>query len=149
VVLYHAEGKSYVAEVYRDRVKIEDFRAKVLQLQRKHGGKVFGFVAHTEKGSIEMLNPPDREGRIPAEAVPAVTDKFVRAQPVAAAWRAGKVMVPRTAPWLGAFLGEVLSFTGVKDAHDDCVDSLAGAFHPYSGPPRSRAQYTDSSFGFG
>jgi predicted phage terminase large subunit-like protein len=55
-------------------------------------------------------------------------DKFIRAQPVAAAWNAGKVLVPRSAPWLEAFIAEVCGFTGIDDDHDDQVDALAAAF---------------------
>lgn len=149
VVLYHSAGKSYVAEVIRERTTIDRFRNVLLTLQQKHGGKITAFVAHTEKGSVEMLNPRDREARILAEAVPAVTDKFVRAQPVAASWRNGNVMVPRTAPWLPAFLSEVTGFTGVGDDHDDQVDALAGAFHPFAGSPRGSRSYSDGGFGFG
>jgi predicted phage terminase large subunit-like protein len=59
----------------------------------------------------------------------ATTDKFIRAQPVAAAWNAGSVMVRRGEhPWHHAFLDELRDFTGVGDAHDDQVDALAGAF---------------------
>lgn len=140
VVLYHCNGISYVAEVFRDRTKIEEFRQVLLNLQQKHhGGKITCFVAHTEKGSVEMLNPPDRSAPIRAEAVPAVQDKFTRAQPAAAAWRSGKIKVPAQANWLNAFLTEVVAFTGVKDRNDDQVDALAGAFHPFTSRPPVRA----------
>jgi len=58
------------------------------------------------------------------------TDKFVRAQAVAAAWSRGDVLLPARAPWLDTFLSEVMSFTGVSDTHDDQVDALAAAFDP-------------------
>jgi predicted phage terminase large subunit-like protein len=149
VVLYHAGGVSYVAEVVRERTTIDRFRNVLSTLQARHPGKITAFVAATEEGSVEMLNPRDRTQRINAQAVRAVTDKFTRAQPVAAAWRCGKVLVPRKAPWLDAFLGEVTSFTGVGDDHDDQVDALAGAFHPYAGPIRSRRAFDETGFAFG
>lgn len=153
VVLYHANGKSYVAEVVRERMKIEEFRAKLGVLQLKHGGKITAFVAHTEKGSVEMLNPPDRDMPIRAEAVPAVADKFTRAQPVAAAWRAGKVLMPSldafpNCTWRDPFIAEVTAFTGVKDRHDDQVDALAGAFHPFAQLPTPRFVGTDQLLPF-
>lgn len=134
VVLYHKAGVSYVAEVVRKRSTIEEFRRILRTLQdRYQGAKITAFVAHTEKGSVEMLNPPDRDAPTRAEAVPAVADKYVRAQPVAAAWRLGKVLVPSSNPvWKGEFLQEVKRFTGDNDAHDDQVDALAGAFHPFA-----------------
>jgi hypothetical protein len=56
-----------------------------------------------------------------------IGDKFLRSQPVAAKWNAGKIFVPKAAHWLNAFLEEIKSFTGVKDRHDDIVDALAAA----------------------
>jgi predicted phage terminase large subunit-like protein len=150
VVLYQAAGACYVADVVRERTTIDRFRNVLLALQQKHAnGKITAFVAHTEKGSVEMLNPQGRDAPIRAEAVAAVTDKFTRAQPVAAAWRNSKVLVPRNAPWLPAFIAEVTGFTGVGDDHDDQVDALAGAFHPFAGPSRTARSYGSESFTFG
>ena len=56
-------------------------------------------------------------------------DKFQRAQAVASAWNAGRVTVPRNAPWLRDLLAEVQGFTGVGDAHDDQVDCLSGCWN--------------------
>ena len=68
-------------------------------------------------------------------------DKFSRAQPVAAAWNAGRVLVPRKASWLEAFLGEVCGFTGVKDVDDDQVDAPWAPSTPSpSGRARTRAE---------
>ena len=55
-------------------------------------------------------------------------DKFTRAQPVAAAWNAGRILVPTAAPWLKGFLAELERFTGVNDAEDDQVDALGYAW---------------------
>jgi predicted phage terminase large subunit-like protein len=52
-------------------------------------------------------------------------DKFTRAQPVSAAWNAGRVRVPTSAAWLAPFLRVVTTFTGVNDATDDDVDALS------------------------
>ena len=39
-----------------------------------------------------------------------------------------RVLVPRSAPWVDAFVSEICGFTGVNDAHDDQVDALAAAY---------------------
>jgi predicted phage terminase large subunit-like protein len=52
----------------------------------------------------------------------------LRAQPVASAWNSGRILVPTNSPWATPFVDEVLSFTGVADAHDDQVDALAAAY---------------------
>jgi len=59
-------------------------------------------------------------------------DKFLRAQPAAAAWNdpdGSRILVPIKAPWLKDFLAEVEDFTGVNDAHDDQIDCLSGAWN--------------------
>jgi len=66
------------------------------------------------------------------EALPATADKFTRCQPAAAAWCAGKIMLPRQAPWLEAFVSEIVGFTGVGDRNDDQVDALAAAFDVFA-----------------
>jgi predicted phage terminase large subunit-like protein len=60
--------------------------------------------------------------------VPLKGDKFARSQPYAAAWNDGRVLVPTDAPWASDWIAEHGGFTGVKDKHDDQVDSGAHAF---------------------
>ena len=69
-----------------------------------------------------------KDERVNVDAQLANADKFVRSQPVAAAWNAGRVLLPHEADWLEDFSAEVGDFTGVNDRHDDMVDALAAAF---------------------
>jgi predicted phage terminase large subunit-like protein len=67
------------------------------------------------------------------EFLPATADKFMRAQKYAAAWNAGKVLLPEQSEahpvtWLDRFVDEHVNFTGVADAHDDIVDAAVAAF---------------------
>jgi predicted phage terminase large subunit-like protein len=90
------------------------------------------------KAVPQMLKHVDKNLRI-VEVHPS-TDKFQRAQPVAAAWNDQRVLVPMRPEWVDPFLGEVQSFTGVSDATDDQVDMLAHGWNAMSGaivrPPR-------------
>jgi predicted phage terminase large subunit-like protein len=120
----------YIADVQRKQV---DAPAFLLTLRAQHAGQTGPMRWHcsgTEKGAGQFI-----QQRLPSlQMMQATTDKFVRAQDVAAAWNAGKVLVPHEAPWLAAFLDEVQSFTGVGDAHDDQVDALASV-HSLLGRP--------------
>jgi predicted phage terminase large subunit-like protein len=111
-----------------------DFRARVQRLSEVHDdAPASAYAASTEMGGIEFV----RDGGIRINGRVAKLDKFSRAIPVAAAWNAGKILLPRSAPWLDAFVSEVCGFTGVKDRHDDQVDALAAAFdelHDGGGP---------------
>jgi len=133
----------YVADVRRQQVEAPAFRRAITEQRQKWPGKVTAYIAGTEKGVVDFL----KQDGIPLEPLPATLDKFARAQPVAAAWNAGDVMVPKDAPWAEAFVSEVAAFTGVGDRHDDQVDALAGAFAPFAGPPKRRTETTNYGFG--
>ncbi len=125
VVLGRAEGLYHVLDVVRVHEEPRDFRERVRNLIALYpGAYAAAYSAHTELGGIEFI----RDGGIHVEGHVAKLDKFSRAIPVAAAWNTGKIRLPRSAPWLDAFVSELCGFTGVKDRHDDQVDALAAAF---------------------
>lgn len=138
VVLAEHAGLFYVVEVVRLQCKTPQFNVILQALKKKWGIRRTRWYTNTvEQGVADMID---------VESVLAKEDKFVRAQPVAAAWNAGKVLVPRDAPWANLFTSEIVSFTGVDDDHDDQVDALAaaydelaGAVPTYSGIPRARS----------
>jgi len=111
----------YITDVQRKQVDAPSF---LLTLRAQHAaqpGPMRWHASGTEKGAAQFI-----QQRLPAlQTVQATGDKFVRSQAVAAAWNAGKVLVPEDAPWLPALLDEVGSFTGVGDVNDDQVDALA------------------------
>lgn len=127
VVLAQVGGTHYVVDVIRMQVEPRLFRDRLsLAHAERPDSRVCAYVASTEQGGIEFI----RDAGIPALGLSAAKagDKFTRAMPTAAAWNTGKILLPRSAPWLDAFLSEVCGFTGVKDRHDDQVDALAAAF---------------------
>ncbi|MCU0294336.1 MAG: hypothetical protein MUF10_20505 [Thermoanaerobaculaceae bacterium] len=127
-VVLSAHGTNrYVVEVVSMQVEAEAFGAHLAELRGRYPYAPMRFYCSgTEKGSAGLLNT--LYPGLHLEALPVADDKFLRAQPVAAAWNAGRVFVPQDAPWLNRFLGVVLNFTGVGDLEDDEVDALAPAF---------------------
>jgi predicted phage terminase large subunit-like protein len=135
VVMAEANGFYYILDVYRRQVEAPAFGGVLKPLQSTYSGaKVTAFVGGTEKGITDFM----KQQGVRMDAIPAVGDKFSRAQPIAAAWNAGRVLIQQGAPWAAEFVAEVCGFTGVKDRHDDCVDALAGAFHTFSKPANVR-----------
>jgi predicted phage terminase large subunit-like protein len=140
------DGVAYVLDVKRMQAEATVFGDTMRKMQTEHGGAVLtGFVGGTEQGVVQFLTLSG----IRMHAIPAREDKFVRAQPVAAAWNAGRVRLPHDKPWLSAFVGELADFTGVGDRHDDQVDALAGAYHALAstvtGAPRAfQTKFTPS-----
>ena len=138
-VVLSASGEGrYVVEVISMQVEAEAFGAHLAELRGRYPYAPMRFYCSgTEKGSAGLLNTLYPGLRL--EAIPVADDKFLRAQPVAAAWNAGRVRVPQDAPWLNRFLSVVLNFTGVNDAEDDEVDALAPAFDALMAPADIKA----------
>jgi predicted phage terminase large subunit-like protein len=127
VVLAQVDGISHVVEVIRMQVAAPDFLARLLALQSRYGGaKAVAYIGGQEGGVVDTMRALAPSFNI--ETRPATQDKFTRCQPVAAAWCAGKLLLPRKAFWLDAFVSEVVGFTGIGDRNDDQVDALAAAF---------------------
>lgn len=141
LVLRRCAGLYYVIVVDRMQVAATQFKARLAERQKQHPrAKARWYAYGAEKGVGDFMN--EQEPRVKIEVIQMAGDKFVRAQPVAAAWAAGKVLVPEHAPWVSRFLSELGSFTGVEDAEDDQVDALAAAYDvlaPNSGADKIRA----------
>lgn len=124
VVCYRRGDIVYVADVIRMQELQPKFHArlKAESDNRYKGARWRMYVSSTEKGLTDMAQADG----LPLVGVLATQDKYVRALPAAAAWNAGKLRVPRDAPWLEEFLRELQAFD--KGRYDDQVDALAAAF---------------------
>lgn len=129
-------GFWYLTSLRRRQVKAPEFSAELVALAKAHPSAGFRwYCSGTELGSAAFM----QQAGVPLAAMPTTSDKFIRAQPVAAMWNAGKVLIPRK-PTVGIstggisqedldeFVRVVCGFTGVNDAEDDDVDALAAAF---------------------
>jgi predicted phage terminase large subunit-like protein len=124
----------YVVECLRRQVMAPEFAAMGARLQKAHGGcRAMGYVTVFEK----MIVPFMADRGFVVEARRAKADKFTRAQPYAASWNDGRVLLPADVgpdSWVNVFLAEHLSFTGQEDEHDDQVDAGAAAHDLLSSP---------------
>jgi predicted phage terminase large subunit-like protein len=126
VVMAECDGVYYVVEVGRWQMQAPDVLNRVTALSAKYGNaRITMYSAGAEKGVLDLFQ---KQMGLRIDARPAVQDKFTRAQPVAAAWNAKKILLPREAQWLDPFVNEIISFTGLNDFHDDQIDALAAAF---------------------
>jgi predicted phage terminase large subunit-like protein len=115
----------YILDVIRQQEEAPRFGARLAMLQAKYTGVTFcWYYAGNEKGIAQFVQLLG----VDIDLRPAAIDKFIRAQPVAAAWNDGRVRIPREAPWLDDLLAELVSFTGTGDKRDDQADALAGAW---------------------
>ena len=114
-----------VLDAWRGQVEVPRFVAELRRLQALYPTAPLVVEAQGGEGRavVQVLRSMDRALRI--VGVPTTSDKFARAQAVAAAWNQGRVRLPPEAPWLADFVRVVTGFTGVRDRHDDDVDALS------------------------
>ncbi len=133
-------GDVYVVEVLRKQLEVGAFTAALRDVDERWPGTWHWFTSTTEKGTAQLMGLLPQDIRVAVEPVLAPADKFVRAQPLAAAWNGipdrdipGRVFVPRPTPerpvpWLKEFVDEVGAFTGSAGETNDQVDAAASAF---------------------
>ncbi len=127
----------HILDVWRGQVQIPDFVNVLYALQKKYyGAHVIIEAASGFKGVAQSLQRLDR--RLKVFEIAPRENKFMRAQPFAAMWNSGKVLIPTHAKWVGDFYVELDRFTGVKDAEDDQVDAAAHAFNMFEHAATSR-----------
>ena len=144
IVMAESEGRFYVIDVKRVQVPAPQFARLLKTVKSSYpGSRMLWYASAIEKAIADLIR--DQSG-LPLTADIASAEKFIRAQPVAAAWNTGKVLLPRTgdallkpeerdperplkAPaWVDELVSEICTFTGVEDRHDDQVDALAAAY---------------------
>lgn len=118
---------------------------ELIGVQRKYRAPIVIESVGGFKGVPQALRSIDRELKI--HEVTPVSDKFVRAQPVAGAWNDGRVRMPmpgspKYGPWVEPFVDECRAFTGVNDPHDDRVDALSHCFNTLETALKRRASYS-------
>ena len=126
----------HVSNVRRWQADINSSDAKLLAFSRSNPGVRMTWHA----SGMEARAVGDRlvGMGLPLTVKIAVSDKYVRAQPVSAKWNGTPetefakatpptLIVPRDATWSAKFIDEVTNFTGVDGNPDDQVDALASA----------------------
>lgn len=110
----------FLLDVFREKLDYPDLRNHALELAVRDRPQV---ILIENKGTGQTLSQDLRkEKKWFVRPLSPKGDKVTRMSGQAALIEQGLVFLPHEAPWLGAFLKEVLSFPGAR--HDDQVDSL-------------------------
>lgn len=120
----------YLLDVFRRRLNYPDLKRAVQeQACRSYGqAKRVDTVLIEDKASgTQLIQDLKVEGVLnvkPYEPPPG-SDKLMRFYPQTAEFENGRVLLPRSAPWLDDYVREITSFPGCK--YDDQVDSTTQA----------------------
>jgi predicted phage terminase large subunit-like protein len=119
------DGKFYLLDVRRVRLEFSDLEDLAYDLAKSHPGAT---VLIEDRSSGTQLSQ-----NLQLRHLPGVVDynpgndrdKIERVVGQSSVFRKGQVLLPKSAPWLGAYESELLAFPGGR--HDDQVDSTVQA----------------------
>lgn len=115
----------YLLDVVRDRLESPDLREAIIALTKKWRADVT-LIEKTHLGHALLQDLRRSQDLAPILIEPRY-DKEARLLAQSARFEAGQVHLPAEAPWLGAYVGELLSFPNGR--HDDQVDATTQALH--------------------
>jgi predicted phage terminase large subunit-like protein len=119
VVLLNRGDFYYVLEVIRGKIPFDKLKEKILEVKQRHGRAALVIEdAPISLGLIQAL----REKHVNVVEIPVNRDKLSRLISQIDLFEGGSILLPKDAPWLDAFISELLSFPG---RHDDQVDALS------------------------
>lgn len=110
----------YILDVVRERLEFPALKKRIAAEKRKWKATK---VLIEDKGSGTNLIQDLRNDGVFTVPIEPDGDKIVRMSAGSACIEDGRVFLPRNAPWLDIFRGEILAFP--NGAHDDQVDALS------------------------
>jgi predicted phage terminase large subunit-like protein len=115
----------YLLSVFRRRLNYPDLKRAVLEQARQHHADIV--LIEDKASGTQLIQDLQFEGLygIRAYEAPAGTDKILLLYAQTAEFESGRVLLPRSAPWLEAYKSELTTFPGSK--YDDQVDSTTQA----------------------
>jgi predicted phage terminase large subunit-like protein len=135
-VWLNRDGKHYLYDLWRDRVDITQLLPRIETLVGQY--KPLRVLIEDASAGTQLIQFLARGG-VPATACKADRAKDVRLYGVLPYFENGLVILPKSAPWLDAFVDELLRFPGGR--HDDQVDSVSQYLSHWLANPPSTFSY--------
>jgi len=114
------DGRLVLLEVDRARREGPDIVPAIKRAVKRWG---LGTVWVERVGFQLAIVQEARRAGVPVRELITKGDKLARALPATAAFEGGRVLLPRTAPWVDEFISEHLAFPNGQ--HDDQVDACS------------------------
>jgi predicted phage terminase large subunit-like protein len=115
---FNRGDRYYVLEVLRGKFPFDKLKDKIIDMKQRYGrAQLVIEESPISHGLIQSLS----EKHINVVAIKPDRDKRSRLISQIDLFEGGSVLLPTDAPWLEAFVAELLSFPG---RHDDQVDAL-------------------------
>ena len=113
----------YLVDLWRSKVEFYALKAIVMELAAKWSPSAV--LVEDRASGQSLIQELRRDTRLPILPVRVCTDKLSRVYAMTPTCEAGRIFVPEHAPWLDAFIDELMLFP--SGPHDDQVDSVTQA----------------------
>jgi predicted phage terminase large subunit-like protein len=130
------KGHMYLLHVLRQRLTFPDLKRAVQEQARLH--KATAILIEDRASGTQLIQELRRNGLNTIHARNPEGDKAMRLHVRTPWFEAGKVMLPKEAPWLVDYRKELLAFPKTK--HDDQVDATTQAL-AWADEPRSQMAF--------
>jgi predicted phage terminase large subunit-like protein len=120
-----ANGRTYLLAVFRKRLNYPDLKRAVREQAHLHHAN--SILIEDKASGTQLIQDLKAEGAwgVKPYAPPPASDKTLRLYAQTAEFENGRVLLPRSAPWLDEYIRELTTFPGSK--YDDQVDSTTQA----------------------
>jgi predicted phage terminase large subunit-like protein len=111
----------YLLDVFRKRLNYPDLKRAVMERQKRFPKSIV--IIEDKASGTQLIQELKREGGMLVKpySPPAGTDKEIRVDAQTIHFENGRVLLPRSAPWLKEYIAELTGFPNNK--YDDQVDS--------------------------
>lgn len=136
------DNELLLMDLWRQRIESADHYSLLEQRHAAWAPRFHGIEKVTY--GLTLVQTASRVGRVPIRELKADKDKVSRAYGAAALAEAGKLYLPKSAPWLESYVHELLGFP--NGTHDDQVDVTSYAAVVVSQrltPPRANKTHED------
>ena len=134
------QGRYYILDVFRERVTYKELIAELrASCIRYKVDRLLIEDASSGQLLIQDLRDEPQPGVPFPIPITSTTAKISRFEAQASKIESGVVVLPRSAPWLADFVGELVSFPGGR--HDDQADATAQML---ANPPPTRGSILDA-----
>lgn len=109
----------YILNVWRKQVRFPELKRKMVEINAKYGSNEVWVEAKAT--GVPAVDELKMSTRLPFKLINPIKDKVSRAHAASPAFEAGKIALPKNAPWLYDYRQELEEFP--ESEHDDQVDA--------------------------
>jgi predicted phage terminase large subunit-like protein len=126
------QGRIYLVDQYRGRIKATDLKQRLIEFWNKHKGNAAqptrAVYIEDKASGIQLIQDIQKDGGMPVIPVPREKSKLFRANNLCGWIRSGLLYLPENVDWLYDYKNEFERFSPLDThKHDDQVDATLDA----------------------